>query len=293
MGLLRDELRLIFVTLQFLTRVPVPAWVGREGWNPDWLNRGVRHFPLVGAGVGAVGAVVALLAVQLWPPAVTAALSVAATLWLTAAFHEDGLADTADALFGAAPRAKALAIMKDSRIGSYGAAALGLALLLRVLLLAELLRRSPALAATVCVAAHAGGRAAAVALMAVLPYGGDEDHAKAKPLAREVRGRDAAWALVLGAALLALPGLALPAPAGAGEALMSSFGQPLGAAFGQELAAAAGQAWVAVAALALLVAAMRAWLRRRLGGYTGDTLGACEQLGEITVALVFLGSWPA
>ena len=277
MGPLRDELRLLFVTLQFLTRVPVPAWVGREGWNPDWLNRAVRHFPLVGAGVGAVGAAVALLAVQLWPPAVAAALSVAATVWLTAAFHEDGLADTADALFGAAPRAKALAIMKDSRIGTYGAAVLGLALLLRVLLLAELLRSSPALAATVCVAAHAGGRAAAVALMAALPYGGDEDHAKAKPLAREVRGRDAAWALVLGAALLALPVLARPTLAGAAQALAS----------------AAGQALAVAAALVLLVAAMRAWLRRRLGGYTGDTLGACEQLGEITVALVFLASWPA
>lgn len=293
MRLLRDELRLLFVTLQFLTRVPVPAWVGREGWNPDRLNRAVRHFPLVGAGVGAVGAALALLAVQLWPPAVAAALSVAATLWLTAAFHEDGLADTADALFGAAPRAKALAIMKDSRIGSYGAAALGLALLLRVLLLAELLRSSSALAATVCVAAHAGGRAAAVALMAVLPYGGDEEHAKAKPLAREVRGRDAAWALVLGAAVLALPGLALPAPAAGGQALVSAFGQAAVSAFGQALGAAAVQAWVAVvAALALLVAAMRAWLRRRLGGYTGDTLGACEQLGEITVAMVFLASWP-
>jgi adenosylcobinamide-GDP ribazoletransferase len=264
---LRSELLLVFVTQQFLTRVPVPGWVAYEPWNPDWLNQAVRHFPLVGAAVGAAGAAVALLALLLWPPLVAAALAVGATVWLTAAFHEDGLADTADALLGAVSREMALAIMKDSRIGTYGAVALGLALLLRVVLLAELLRASPLLAATVCVAAHAGGRTAAVALMAVLPYGGDEAHAKAKPLARQVRRRDAVWACALGGALLGLPWLAAPAAAGAW--------QVLGAAL----------------ALALLVAAMRGWLRRRLGGYTGDTLGACEQLGEIGVALAFAAAW--
>jgi adenosylcobinamide-GDP ribazoletransferase len=264
---LRSELLLVFVTLQFLTRVPVPGWVAREPWNPTWLNHAVRHFPLVGAAVGAAGAAVACLALLLWPPLVAAALAVGATAWLTSAFHEDGLADTADALLGAVSREKALAIMKDSRIGTYGAVALGLALLLRVVLLAELLRASPLLAAAVCVAAHAAGRAAAVALMAVLPYGGDEAHAKAKPLARQVRRRDAAWAALLGGVLLGLPWLAAPA--------LVDMGQVLGAAL----------------ALALLVAAMRGWLRRRLGGYTGDTLGACEQLGEIVVALVFVAAW--
>jgi adenosylcobinamide-GDP ribazoletransferase len=265
---LRSELRLVFVTLQFLTRVPVPAWVSREPWNPDWLNQAVRHFPLVGAAAGAAGAAVALLALVLWPPLVAASLAVAATAWLTSAFHEDGLADTADALLGAVSRDKALAIMKDSRIGTYGAVALGLALLLRVALLAELLRASPLLAAAVCVAAHAGGRAAAVALMAVLPYGGDEAHAKAKPLARDVSGPDAVWAVAMGAVWLSLPWLAQPSPA----------------VWWQALAAAL--------ALAGLVAVMRTWLRRRLGGYTGDTLGACEQIGEILVALAFVAVWP-
>jgi len=264
---LRSELRLVFVTQQFLTRVPVPAWVAREPWNPDWLNHAVRHFPLVGAAVGAMGAAVACLALLLWPPLVAAVLAVGATVWLTSAFHEDGLADTADALLGATSRDKALAIMKDSRIGTYGALALGLALGLRVALLAELLHASPLLAAAVCIAAHGGGRTAAVALMAMLPYGGDEAHAKAKPLAREVRLRDAVWASVLGGALLCLPWLAAPVTVGAW--------QVLGAAL----------------ALALLVVAMQGWLKRRLGGYTGDTLGACEQLGEIVVALVFVAAW--
>ena len=250
------------MALQFLTRLPVPRWVG---WQPAWLNACVRHFPLVGALVGAAGAAVACSALLAWPPLVAAALAVAATLWLTAAFHEDGLADSFDALLGAAPREKALAIMKDSRIGSYGAAALVLSLLLRVALLAELLARGPLPAAAACVAAHAAGRAAAVVLMAVLPYGGDEAQAKAKPLAHEVSGASAAWAVVTGAAALAAAAAATPSPIAA---------------------------WASgIGALTLSCAVLRGWLRRRLGGYTGDTLGACEQLGEIAVLLALAAAW--
>jgi adenosylcobinamide-GDP ribazoletransferase len=261
MNRLQHEGRLFFVALQFLTRVPVPAWVDRDGWQPDWLNSAVRHFPLVGALVGAVGAAVALGAQLLWPPLIAATLAVASTLWLTVAFHEDGLADTFDALLGAAPRERALAIMKDSRIGTYGAAALGLSLLLRVLLLTGLLAREPLLAAAAWLAAHAAGRAAPVVLMTLLRYAGDESHAKAKPLAREVQRGDAVWAVVTGAAVLAAASLTSPHPS---------------ACWG-----------VAAGALALLVGVFRHWLLRRLGGYTGDTLGACAQFGEIAVLLAF------
>ncbi|MEZ5488381.1 MAG: adenosylcobinamide-GDP ribazoletransferase [Steroidobacteraceae bacterium] len=253
---LAHELRLCGVALQFLTRLPVPAWVGYE---PMWLNRAVRYFPWVGALVGAAGAMVACAAQLIWSPLVAATLAVAATLWLTAAFHEDGLADTCDALLGTASRERALAIMKDSRIGSYGAAALILSLLLRVLLLAELLAHDVLLGAAACVAAHAAGRAAAVVLMALLPYAGDEAHAKVKPLARDVRGIDTAWACAGGALLLALAAAWAPSAVIAGG--------------------------MAIGGLILLIAVLRAWLRRRLGGYTGDTLGAAEQCGEVLVLL--------
>src|SRR5262245_58591993 len=164
------ELRLFFVALQFLTRVPAPRWVGFE---PAWLSACVRHFPLVGAGVGLWGAAVLWAALQFWPPMVAALLSLAGTVWLTGAFHEDGLADTCDALGGAVSRERALEIMKDSRIGSYGAIALVLALGLKVALVAALVSApawapastgvGPALAAVVW--SHAVSRAAPVALI--------------------------------------------------------------------------------------------------------------------------------
>ncbi len=101
LGRLAHELRLAAVALQFLSRIPVPAAVG---FHPDWLHRCVRHFPLAGALIGAAGAAVLALAHALWPPLAAATLAVAFSVWLTAAFHEDGLADTFDALLGAARR---------------------------------------------------------------------------------------------------------------------------------------------------------------------------------------------
>lgn len=279
------ELRLAGVALQFLTRLPVPQrlW-GRAGFQPAWLNACVRHFAPVGALVGLWGALVFGLVQALWGPWVAAAAAFAATAWLTGAFHEDGLADTLDALGGAVSRQRALEIMKDSRIGTYGALGLVLLCLLKVAALAQAalgvpgwaapgaaLASLPLLAAPVTwaalglVLAHVLGRSAAVLVMAALPYAGDAEHAKAKPLATAVPpgsvGVTLAW---VGLAL------ALAWAAGAAPARLLAAGL-----------AAAGVA-----------ACMRRWLRRRLGGYTGDGLGATEQLSEAAVLLAWCAHWP-
>ena len=253
-------MRLFLVALQFLTRLPVRL----ERFEPAWLNDCVRHFPLVGVLVGGVGAVVLAGATHLWPAWVAAVLALAATVALTGGFHEDGLADTFDALGGVVSRDKALTIMKDSRIGSYGALALGLSLLLRAALLAVLAARPMLGAVAALLASHAFARAAAVGVMVTLPYGGDAEHAKAKPLALAVAPRNFAIAMGwCGALLLALV---------AGDVYLP------------RLLTAAG----AAAVVALL---MRQWLKRRLGGYTGDGLGATEQLAEIAVLLAFTASF--
>jgi adenosylcobinamide-GDP ribazoletransferase len=254
------EVRLIFTAIQFLTRCPVPAWVGHD---PAWLNQCVRWFPWVGAAVGAAGAAVLWGAGMLWPPAVAAVLCVMATVCITGAFHEDGLADTFDALGGVVSRERALDIMKDSRIGSYGAVALVLVLGARVAALAALAAHSLSGAAAAVVAVHALGRGAAVGVLATLPYAGDVEHAKAKPLATAVSSGPA-WTGLL--TCLAVPAL-----------LAAVQGHPL-----RWLAAV-----LVVAAVAML---LRSWLRSRLGGYTGDTLGAVEQLTELAALLALSAS---
>ena len=248
------ELRLVGVALQFLTRVPVRL----RTFDPAWLNPSSRHFPLVGALVGGVGATVLALAAPMWPGPVAVLLSMAATVVLTGGFHEDGLADTCDGLGGSAARERALAIMKDSRLGSYAVLGLAFTLALKAAVLGMLLQHSPALAAAALVWAHAVSRAAAVALLAALPYAGDAEHAKAKPMAQRARAADAAVAL--GWVALLGTGLGL-GPAAPGSLLLSA------------LCAAGVAGWCA------------RWFLRRLGGYTGDTLGATQQWAELAVYL--------
>ena len=255
-GPMGREARLFFIALQFLTRVPVPRAVGFE---PEWLNASARYFPLVGALVGSVGAGVFAVAAALWPSSVAAGLSIYATLLLTGAFHEDGLADTCDALGGAVSRERALEIMKDSRIGSYGTVGIVVALGLKWAALGAML---PAFALPATIFAHAASRAAPVLLIRCLPYAGDLAQSKAKPMAQRVCGRDVAVALA-STAVLGLFVVAL-APAHAGALVASG------------------------AALAGVTLAAAAWLKKRLGGYTGDCLGATQQLTETVIYLSFV-----
>ena len=251
------ELRLFFIALQFLTRVPVPAWVG---WRDDWMNHSARHFPLVGALVGGVGAAVFWAAAHLWPASVAVLLSMVATVWITGAFHEDGLADTCDGLGGAVSRQRALEIMKDSRLGTYGAVGLLAVLALKVAVLADLAKRDLAALLVLLPLAHCWSRVAAVSLLRVLRYAGDFEHAKAKPMAQQLGTGGLAVALGWGllTALLASPWWSWPLLAAGALA-------------------AAATTWL-----------MARGLTRRLGGYTGDTLGATQQFSELAVYLVLL-----
>ena len=247
---LRREAALFLTAVQLLTRVPTPQL---EGFQPDWVARSARYYPLVGALIGGAAAGVLLGAAQLWAGALPALLAVGAGILLTGAFHEDGLADTADGLGGGLTRGRRLEIMKDSRIGSYGALALGLVLGAKVLALAQ---SQVGVAAAALVACHAGGRAAAVVIMRLLPYAGEREQAKVGPAAAGVTAGDAALAVAV-AALAGAPALWL-APGAAATGLAAG------------VAAAAGMAW---------------WARRAVGGWVGDTLGAAEQAFEAAFLL--------
>lgn len=258
---MKHELRLFFIALQFLTRVPVPAWVG---WQADWMQASARHYPGVGLLVGSFSALVLWAAAHWWPAAVAVGLAMGATVWLTGAFHEDGLADTCDGLGGAVGREKALAIMKDSRIGTYGAVGLLLVLGLKAAALVGLVQHSWPWALLVLPLAHAWSRAVPVLLLRWLSYAGDAEHAKAKPMASQADASTLfgalAWCVAVG-----LVAWAAGAPAG-------------------RLLAAA------VAALVVAVWMAR-WLQQRLGGFTGDTLGASQQAAELAIYLAWLALW--
>ncbi|MFT3857783.1 MAG: adenosylcobinamide-GDP ribazoletransferase [Aquabacterium sp.] len=276
------ELRLLLTALQFLTRIPIPAWVG---YDPKWLQDCLRYFPVVGALVGLCGALVLGAAAAWWPPVVAVVLSMAFTVWMTGGFHEDGLADTCDALGGHVSKERALEIMKDSRIGSYGTLALVLMLGLKAAVLTSLLSpllgemvsfesshiRQVLLAWTMLglIWCHTASRLVPVWLIRWLPYGGDVAHAKAKPLAMLASNRT-----ILLATLNALW------MAGAMWAWLMSEGWPTGA-----FLTALGCSGLAM----MLGAAFCAhWFMRRLGGFTGDTLGASQQITEVMGLLAWL-----
>lgn len=243
------SLRAVAGALSFLTIVPIGRVVTVDARD---VARGLILFPVVGAGVGALTAGIAVGLHSSLPAFVAAGVAVAGGVIATGALHVDALADTADAA-GAGSRERALEIMRDSRIGAFGAAAVALDLLLKVAAIAALLGGDATV--TTLVAAGALSRAASPPLASLLPYpragGGAGSLLKGVPLLQ------AGAAVVLGVALAAL--------AVGGDALW--------------LAATAG---VVALVLGLLC---RFWL----GGATGDCLGAVTELAETTVLIVAVG----
>lgn len=239
----------LLLAVQFLTRLPMPT---DPGYTPARFAAMPRYIPAVGLLVGAGVAVVHIAASRVFDPILAALLSTAAGLLLTGCLHEDGFADTCDGLGGGRTRAAALGIMRDSRLGTYGAVGLGIMLAGKVLTLGAM---PVDVAAVALIAGHTASRASLVLVIATSTYARNEG--AGKPVAGGVRGLD--LGLALGTGMLAV-GLLLPV-AGA-------------------LASGAG-----LAGLSLGHLAMRARFERRLGGYTGDCLGAVQQTSEIGLYL--------
>jgi adenosylcobinamide-GDP ribazoletransferase len=230
----------------FLTRLPLARLAPIES---GLLARSMRAFPVVGIVVGLIGWAVFALAARLGlPEAATALAALAATVLLTGGLHEDGLADTADGFGGGADRERKLAIMRDSRSGTYGVMALIFTLGLRGAALAAL---TVAAAGPALVAAHAVSRAAMPLVMRFL--------APARPDglgASAGQPDDSALAWCLGIALV----VAL-------------------------LCLGLSRGIVALAVTALAVAALGALAQRQIGGQTGDVLGAAQQVAEVAMLL--------
>ena len=235
-----------------LTRIPVAGRTVAPGEDPAPLRDAVAYFPAVGALVGlATGSVIAC-ASHLWPPAVAVVLGLAFEAVLTGGLHEDAVADFCDAFGGGWTREDILRILKDSRVGSFGALGLGLAVLLRAGATAAL---PPADLLAATVAAATWGRLVILPIMALVPPVSDRP-GSARDFGQGVRAREVVLGLLWALAAM-LPFLA---------------GRPWNAA-------------AAFVASGVFLAWFVSYLRRRLGGVTGDCLGAACYAGQLLVLL--------
>ncbi|MDF9831938.1 adenosylcobinamide-GDP ribazoletransferase [Ereboglobus sp. PH5-5] len=242
MSFLQTELRALHSAVMFFTRIPMPSF---KDYDPGDLQRSSAYFPLVGWLTGGAAALAWWGAIQIWPPAIASGASLAVTLLLTGAFHEDGFADMCDGFGSGAPKDRVLEIMRDSRIGAFGAIGLVVMLTLKWQAVAALPLQPAWLTPALLLAAHTVSRGASGTLMTTLAYVSEQG--KAKPLATTLRGWRLAVSLVFALAPLAL----LPV-----------------------------RFWWTLVAVGAARAVM-AWLcKRRIGGYTGDCLGATQQVCE-------------
>jgi adenosylcobinamide-GDP ribazoletransferase len=244
---LRDIVRDLKAALQFSTRLPVGGWIAGDRVN---IAQMAWALPIAGAVVGLIGALVYALARALGLAAVpSAALSVAATMLTTGCLHEDGLADTADGFGGGGSRDDKLEIMRDSRVGTYGASALILSVLLRTSAIASL--AAPALVALPLIAAHTASRATMPITMRLVPPARSDG---LSATAGSASPRSLGIASALGIAALVL-----------------AFGLTGGI--------------VLTVLLLLVIGGMARLCIKQIGGQTGDVLGALEQVSEIIILL--------
>lgn len=254
------------LALQFFTRIPVTGrladWVG---FSPAMLRASAAHLPGVGWLLGGLLAGLTAwlmrgLPVNNFAPLVAAVLGTLVGVLLTGAFHEDGLADVADGLGGSLDRERALVIMKDSRVGAFGAIAIALVLLTKVSLLALLGTVGAATLISALFLAHVVSRTWPLLMIRLLPHVGDVAGSKSKPLADQISGASLFIGFLWCFGALAIVFIAQPAI---------------------KTGAIAG----AMIASALVFIVLWRWFARRLQGFTGDCLGATQQLCELAFYL--------
>lgn len=238
---LRSELETLAGALRFFTRLPLPGALGHSGFA---LQKSIRYFPLAGAVVGALGAAVFAFCMLFWPKTLAVLAAIAAIVYFTGAIHEDGWGDMVDGFGGGWDKQRILDIMKDSRVGSFGVVAVTLMLLMRFIALVEI---DTTLIPIALIAGHAFSRLCATLILATMDY--VRDQGKAKPFDNR-----------LGAFGFFCAGFAALVPLG---------GLPPAQALTGVIAALLATGWLA------------RLFKTRIGGYTGDCLGATQQLAEI------------
>jgi adenosylcobinamide-GDP ribazoletransferase len=260
---MKKEIRIFFTALMFLTRLPVPRFTDHA---PEYLEKAAKYFPLIGWIVGGISVFFLLFCYRFLSIDLAVLASIIAGILTTGAFHEDGFADTCDAFGGGWTKEKILEIMKDSRLGTYGVTGLVLILAAKFLLLRELVAfvvnnslHSYVSLTGIVLLAHSFSRLMPVFLIQTSTYVFAKDKTKSKPLAsRKLGAIEALVAIFLGA----FPLMLLP---------------PF--------------AFVIVIPILLSAYLMRRYFQKWIGGYTGDCLGATQQISELVCYLTLLLLW--
>lgn len=238
----RKEVDVFFAAVMFYTRIPCPKWVN---YDPDYLNQATKYFPLIGWIVGGISAVVFGLSNMILPLSVSVILALIAGVLTTGAFHEDGFADACDGFGGGWTAERILEIMKDSRVGVYGSFGLLLLFFSKYLIIVEL---PTTLLPFFFWSIHAVSRFAVVTVIFTHEYVRLDEKSKAKPIAKQ---KPTKQALLVAAIFGLLPFLFLPVQ------------------------------YVFLIMPILLVSSYLAYyFKKWIGGYTGDCLGATQQIAE-------------
>ncbi len=251
---MRKEWQYFLLAVGFFTRIPVPSF---NDFQESDLNHASKYFPLIGILVGLIGAIAFYCTYLFLPLAIAVLTSMAATIYATGAFHEDGLADSADGLGGGWDKDKIITIMQDSRLGTYGAVALFLMLFAKFQTLNAL---NYILIPIALMTAHALSRLSAVWMMQSLDY--VKISGKAKPLATQINTPSLLIANIFGLLPFFTVIFALNV-SGHSHLIIVKF------------------------VCFTLIPVLLSWfwwrhkIKRWLGGYTGDCLGATQQITEL------------
>lgn len=260
---LAQQLRLFLTALMFYTRVPCSSSCSRwVGFSQELLTKSVRFLPVVGWLVGGVTVGVVLLSLFVFPLELSVALAMVASLFLTGAFHEDGLADVCDGFGGGWTQERILTIMKDSRLGTYGAAALFTILGVKFLALVEIVRfvADPVILLLLFMGAHGMSRMMAIVTMVTHDYVREDELSKAKPVVKD--GLSWTTPSFLWAGVFALvPFVFFP------------------------------KCLLVLLPMVLVKIGMARFFKKWIGGYTGDCLGAIQQVTEVVFYLGVIALW--
>ncbi|MDG2433871.1 adenosylcobinamide-GDP ribazoletransferase [Flavobacterium sp.] len=262
---MKKELHIFFTALMFYTRIPCPKNIDH---NPDYLNKASRYFPLIGWIVGGIAFVVFSFFQFLMTPELAVIIAMIASVLVTGAFHEDGFADVCDGFGGGWTKAKILLIMKDSAIGAYGAIGVVLLFLLKYQTLSFLVSKSDALTFQghlmvflLFISGHSLSRFAAISIVFTHEYSREDATSKSKPIAQNF-----SWREVVGAFFFGLLPLLF---------LMCFQWQLI------------------LVLLPIFVGRffLSRYFQKWIDGYTGDCLGATQQVCEVLFYLSVIVIW--